>query len=181
MFIELSTYFKTYLDTWIVKTINSTKETMIWEWCDSSLEEAEGLFWPVLGSSICFSEDDKGHYLSYNFTETTETRVNPNLTILSAGLIPIIMAPETVKGSIGSCRLVKIICILLQFFGATCGLNLGHKSTHFWAILLWFDGPLGHVLGQGYYPVTKRLDIWASHGHFPGMSYPRWFAADVSS
>ena len=34
-------------------------------------EEAEGLFWLVLGSSICFSEDNKGRCLYDNFTKTT--------------------------------------------------------------------------------------------------------------
>ena len=51
------------------------------------LEKAEGQFWLVLGSSICFSEDKKGHQGFTIISPTQATRVNPSLAIMFAGLL----------------------------------------------------------------------------------------------
>ena len=69
---------------WTIKGICSPKSSTLFQF-PLLLEEAEGLFWLVLGSSICFSEDDKGRYLFYNFTEKSDTS-QPHPTILFAGL-----------------------------------------------------------------------------------------------
>ena len=51
------------------------------------LEKAKGPFWLVLGSSICFSVNKKGHQGFTIISPTRATRVNPSVAIMFAGLL----------------------------------------------------------------------------------------------